>query len=144
MQICNCLCSSGLFWPAVAIWRRVVEAWGWWGHRRLLHVTSVVATTLCRRHLGRNRRTLSSASLPLRSTSTVAWYRLRPRSVVFTHGRSGIWSLTADNFVVYYKCTALGKKGWNVRLWRHGTPCTNDLSTVVAYWHPPFFRTGYN
>jgi len=61
-----CYCSGWLRWPGVAIWRRVVETWGWWGHRRLLHVASVVASTLCRRRLDRNCWTLSdSTPLPI-------------------------------------------------------------------------------
>ena len=84
--ICNC--SGWLFWPGVAIWRRVVETWRRWRHRRLLHVTSVVASTLCRRRLDRNCRTLSSASPPQRPSARC---RLCRRSVA--HRPSYHWQL---------------------------------------------------
>jgi len=77
-------CSGGLFWPGVAIWRRVVETRRWWRHRRLLHVASVVASTLCRRRLDGNCRTLSSASVPRRPS--VCWLgRTWDSEVIYLH-----------------------------------------------------------
>jgi len=68
VYLCFWYCSNWLFWSGGAIWRSVVETWRWWRHRRLLHISSVMATTLCRRSLDGSCRTLSSASVP-RQTS---------------------------------------------------------------------------